>query len=353
MRTKFTTCLILALSAIALPIEAHHSFAAEYDASKPYSRHRLDQQSGMDQSAFLPVHRCEGRPRKFRNLDLRRWRSKRLVAPGLSEEYMVDVKEHPLLPGEHATQQWCRLARMVPAALSSPALPAAPAGAGGRRAEEEVGGEPGGCCLEVSQSNRLDLESWLRGRELASVPLIAVQVGNKRTMRRGLKRLAPNNKYWPNERWAAVLRHIRHSRPEHAIVMLGTAPEYGLNQEIAKCAGVDRLYNMADDLPIPRLVALLAHARALITVDSGPAHVAAAVGCPQVVLFGKALPSLYRPWGTAGADARVVTGQAGGEPSMLGIECARSLRRGMNWRCGPARSVRAACPGSPARRRVW
>ena len=46
--------------------------------------------------------------------------------------------------------------------------------------------------------------------------------------------------------------------------------------------------NAADDLPIPRLVALLARAAGLITVDSGPAHAAAAVGCPLVVLFGKA-----------------------------------------------------------------
>jgi ADP-heptose:LPS heptosyltransferase len=48
--------------------------------------------------------------------------------------------------------------------------------------------------------------------------------------------------------------------------------------------------------------------------------VAAAVGCPQVVLFGRASPSLYRPWGTAGADVKLLTGQVKGEPSMLGIE---------------------------------
>jgi heptosyltransferase-2/heptosyltransferase-3 len=82
---------------------------------------------------------------------------------------------------------------------------------------------------------------------------------------------------------------------------------------------VDGLYNLADDLPIPRLVALLARADALITVDSGPAHAAAAVGCPQVVLFGKALPSLYRPWGTAGAEVKVLCGRIDGEPDMLGI----------------------------------
>jgi hypothetical protein len=34
MGTKLAALLVLALSAIVLPMEAHHSFAAEYDASK-------------------------------------------------------------------------------------------------------------------------------------------------------------------------------------------------------------------------------------------------------------------------------------------------------------------------------
>jgi heptosyltransferase-2/heptosyltransferase-3 len=84
-------------------------------------------------------------------------------------------------------------------------------------------------------------------------------------------------------------------------------------------AGVEGLANTADDLPIPRLIALLERARGLVTVDSGPAHAAAAVGCPQVVLFGKASPSLYRPWGAAGAGVKVLRGEVDGEPSMLGI----------------------------------
>ncbi len=102
-------------------------------------------------------------------------------------------------------------------------------------------------------------------------------------------------------------------------MLLGTGPEYPLNQEVAALAGALGVYNAALELPIPRLVALLARAAALITVDSGPAHAAAAVGCPQIVLFGKALPTLYRPWGTAGADVKVLCGQVDGEPSMLGI----------------------------------
>jgi ADP-heptose:LPS heptosyltransferase len=236
-----------------------------------------------------------------------------LLRAGFREEFIVDAKDHPLLPGEHATQQWRRLSRILPAA-GAPGAAAPPAG--GR----EEGEDRDGCHLNVSSEQRADLEGWLRARGLSSRPLIAVQPGNKRTMRRGLRRLAVNSKYWPNERWAAVLRHLRARHPSHAVVLLGTGPEFDLNQEIMACAGVDGLHNAADDLSIPRLVALLAHAQGLVTVDSGPAHAGAAVGCPQVVLFGKASTSLYRPWGSAGADVKVLTGQVDGEPNMLGID---------------------------------
>jgi heptosyltransferase-2/heptosyltransferase-3 len=239
-----------------------------------------------------------------------------LARAGIAAEFIVDVRDHPRLPGEHATQQWRRLAKLLPPAMAA-------SGAAGARADAvppDTAALPGGCSLEVSPAQREDLEHWLRGRELSSVRLIALQVGNKRTMRRGLRRMATNRKYWPQERWAAVLRHLRVRCPTHAIVMLGARPEYRLNQEVAALAGFDRLYNAADDLPVSRLVALLERASGLVTVDSGPAHVAAAVGCPQVVLFGKASTSLYRPWGAAGADVRVLTGQVDGEPSMLGIQ---------------------------------
>jgi hypothetical protein len=236
-----------------------------------------------------------------------------LARAGIPEQYIVDVRNHPLLPGEHATEQWRRLAQITPVAGTGPA------GTSGLRNGELAAVTPGSY-LEVSERQRIDIEAWLRARGLSEAPLILMQIGNKRTMRRGLRRLAVNNKYWPNERWADVLRHVRLQYPDHAIVLLGTGPEYALNREVAALADIARLYNAADDLPIPRLVALLARAAGLITVDSGPAHAAAAVGCPLVVLFGKALPSLYRPWGTAGADVKVLCGRLAGEPDMMGIE---------------------------------
>jgi heptosyltransferase-2/heptosyltransferase-3 len=231
-----------------------------------------------------------------------------LERAGIPDECIVDVQDHPLLPGEHATQQWRRLAQIMPRKATA--------------GHADLASVPAGCYLEVTQAQRAALSAWLETRGLADQPLILMQVGNKRTMRRGPRRLAVNNKYWPNERWAEVLRFLRGRHPRHALLLLGTGPEFQLNQDLAALAAISGLHNVADDLPIPRLVALLERADGLVSVDSGPAHAAAAVGCPQVVLFGKALPSLYRPSGTAGADVRLLTGSIDGEASMLGIEAS-------------------------------
>jgi ADP-heptose:LPS heptosyltransferase len=226
---------------------------------------------------------------------------------GIRSECIVAAKDHPLLPGEHATQQWRRMAQIMPHA----AVKTVPI---------DIEDIAPGCDLQVTPPQRADLDTWLRARGIADSPLILIQAGNKRTMRRGLRRLAANSKYWPNQQWADVLRFLRERHPQHGIVLLGTGPEYQLNQELAALANTTGLHNAADDLPIPRLVALLERAAGLINVDSGPAHAGAAVGCPQVVLFGKALPSLYRPWGSAGADVQLLTGEIDGQPNMLGIK---------------------------------
>jgi ADP-heptose:LPS heptosyltransferase len=249
------------------------------------------------------------------------------------DELIVDAKDHPLQSGEHTVEQWQRLAQIMPAGLT---------GADGARGESREAAPPAvtpGCLLQVGDSQRIDLEVWLRARGLSNQPLILIQIGNKRTMRRGLRRLAVNHKYWPHERWAEVLRQVRLQYPEHAILLLGTGPEYALNQQVAALAKIARLYNVADDLPIPRLVALMARAVGLISVDSGPAHAAAAVGCPMVVLFGKAQPSLYRPWGTSGAEVKVLCGEVAGQPDMLGIE-SRSVIEA--WSSLTIRDVAAA-----------
>jgi ADP-heptose:LPS heptosyltransferase len=229
-----------------------------------------------------------------------------LERAGIKPADIVAARDHPLLDGEHATAQWRRMAQIMPVGVTPPE-------------SIDIRSITPGCYLQVSPAQRADLDRWLAARGIADAPLLLVQAGNKRTMRRGPRRLAVNHKYWPNEHWAQVLRFLREQHPRHILVLLGTGPEFELNQEILSLANVDRVHNAADDLPIPRLVALLDCAKGLLNVDSGPAHAGAAVGCPQVVLFGRALPSLYRPFGVVGADVQLLTGEVDGQPSMLGI----------------------------------
>lgn len=230
----------------------------------------------------------------------------------VQDDAVVAVRDHPLQSHEHATEQWRRLAQLTPAAQARLAVPA-PLSA------SQLAAIAPGCELSVSAAQYYDLDAWLEQRGLAGRPLLTVQPGNKRTMRRGFKRLAVNHKHWPAHHWAQLLRFLRERHPQHALLLLGTGPEYSLNAELQRLAAVDGVYNVADDLPIPRLVALLSRASGLLTVDSGPAHAAAAVGCPQVVLFGKASTALYRPCGTHNAPVEVLTAQVAGAPSMLGI----------------------------------
>ncbi|HTE42178.1 MAG TPA: glycosyltransferase family 9 protein [Steroidobacteraceae bacterium] len=173
--------------------------------------------------------------------------------------------------------------------------------------------------LHVSPGQRNDLQIWLAEKGLSDRPLILVQPGNKRTMRRGSRQRASNSKYWPEAHWAAVLRGLRERHPDHALLMLGVPAEADLNDEISKIAQVNDTYNVARELPVSRLLALSARARGMISVDTGPAHAAAAVGCPVVTLFGKALPQQYAPRGP-GVPVECLTGVADGEQSILGIQ---------------------------------
>jgi ADP-heptose:LPS heptosyltransferase len=55
---------------------------------------------------------------------------------------------------------------------------------------------------------------------------------------------------------------------------------------------------MVGDTRVGQLAALFARARVVLGPDSGPLHLAAAVGAPTVTLFGPADPAEFGPWGS-------------------------------------------------------
>ena len=59
-------------------------------------------------------------------------------------------------------------------------------------------------------------------------------------------------------------------------------------------SGATRILNLAGQTDLAELGWLLKHARVSVTRDTGPSHLAAAVGCPVVVIFGRTEP-MYGP----------------------------------------------------------
>ncbi len=151
--------------------------------------------------------------------------------------------------------------------------------------------------LVVTAAERADLAGWREGRGFDG-PLVLFQPGNKRTHKRGKMATRQHPKYWPPERWAQVAAAIRAATKDARVLLCGSEPERAVLEEIHDaCGRDDRVHNLAGDLPIPRLLALLEVAQGMVSVDTGPAHAAAALGCPLVVLFGGASPAMWRPIG--------------------------------------------------------
>ena len=246
-----------------------------------------------------------------------------LTRAGIADELIVDASNCAFLPREHTVERWWRFAAQTPRALQHTAPPApAPV--------------LQGCELQVAQSARADLQRWLQHRRLEDRPLLLIQAGNKRTMRAGARQRATNTKYWPEANWAAVIRGMRESHPRHAIALIGAGHEQAFNHDIIRLCGAPDVHNLADELPVPRLLALMQRADSLLTVDSGPAHAAAAVGCPLVDLFGRANVDEYRPRGVTGAEVICLTGTVDGAPDMLGIRVDTVLDAWRRLRPRPA-----------------
>ncbi len=171
--------------------------------------------------------------------------------------------------------------------------------------------------LTVRESDLADADAWLATAGLTDRRFVLLQPGNKKTMRRARRDRPSNLKYWPEARWTDVLRGVLDRDPDLVAVLCGVANERDLNDEISRGLPGDRVVNAAGDLPIPRLLGLFERATAMISVDTGPAHAAAAIGCPLVVMFGAMDPRHVAPRGTG--PIRIVY-QAGLEPLQPGQE---------------------------------
>jgi ADP-heptose:LPS heptosyltransferase len=101
---------------------------------------------------------------------------------------------------------------------------------------------------------------------------------------------------WPLDRFASLARQLRSSL-DAAIVLVGGKAEAAGAQTLASSLG-DSVVAAAGRTSLIQSAAIAARATVFVGNDSGPAHVAAGVGCPAGVLFfGLADPQRIRPVG--------------------------------------------------------
>jgi heptosyltransferase II len=111
--------------------------------------------------------------------------------------------------------------------------------------------------------------------------------------------LNPGAKYgpakrWPAESFAAVAREVYRQHGNCVWLAFGGSGDSQLCSEIVRLAG-GGVVNLAGKTSLRQLMALLKLCRVLLTNDSGPMHVAAALGTPVVVPFGSTSPVLTGP----------------------------------------------------------
>jgi heptosyltransferase-2/heptosyltransferase-3 len=180
------------------------------------------------------------------------------------------------------------------------------------RAEDYPGPPEGavdGPRLYVLESERAERDAWLRAQGFSGRELILIQPGNHRTMgprRARWRRLNTDDKWWPLERWAELLRRIHRERPEAVLLLRGSQEEVLMLQEIQAATNLTSVATVGTTLR--QLYALCEAASSMVSVDSGPAHAAAALSVPLVVLYGAESPLYWLPRSPSGSPVVGVGG---------------------------------------------
>lgn len=99
-----------------------------------------------------------------------------------------------------------------------------------------------------------------------------------------LARGKPALRSWPESYWRELVGLISQHAPNLQIVLIGEKSERALSEAVA--ASLPGVTNLAGQTTLQQLMVVLAHARVLVTTDTGPAHVAAALATPVISVFG-------------------------------------------------------------------
>ena len=105
-----------------------------------------------------------------------------------------------------------------------------------------------------------------------------------------------DNKRWPVEHFARLVSILAEMLPDTRFAVLGSHEDKLLGEFISR-QEPSRCLNLCGATTLPEMVEWVRLADLLITNDTGPMHVAAAIGKPLVALFGPTEPRRTGPYG--------------------------------------------------------
>ena len=121
---------------------------------------------------------------------------------------------------------------------------------------------------------------------------------------------AQPEKLWPRENFAVVGQRLAGAGAR--VMLIGTERERALCGVLVQA--IPGAISLAGETSLPVLAALLQRSALLVTNDSGPMHMAAALGVPLVVAFGPAAPDRFGPRGRGIRLVFAAIGQPGMGP---------------------------------------
>ncbi len=130
-------------------------------------------------------------------------------------------------------------------------------------------------------------------------------------------------KRWPAEKWARLIKRLS-AEYGGRVLLVGGPGEKAWNAEIERLAGPELCLNLTGRTSMPELMEAIRPLKIFISNDSGPMHIAAALGVPAVGIFGPTTRELgFFPYGPGN---RVVETPLGCRPCAL--HGSRSCPRG-------------------------
>ncbi len=105
------------------------------------------------------------------------------------------------------------------------------------------------------------------------------------------------SKCWPACNFASLAEKMA-AKFGLSIILVGTEPERLITEEIVSASNI-KVTDFVGLTTLPELVALFKGARIVVSNDTGPGHIAAALGVPLAMIFGPSNPVRLFPYGRA------------------------------------------------------